>query len=356
MKIFTQIPSDQRLWFALSIVLVAFFLLYVTKKLHDRWSVGPLKSRYYLFNSFVEELFWPAVFSILLFSFHLLSEIVYMNVQEHTSNFIFRLSWKAFFEMKTFFVVIWLAWFALGLVNFFEKYLIYIHFFKRLHLHIIGKLLRLSTLSLIFLIALPFFGVDTSRFLFFGGGSALIFGLAIQPLMRNYLGGLMIYMDHIFEEGHQIRVKSKNIAGHVTRIGWRSTRIEDEDGGILYIPNDFFASVSVLNLSKQRIRRFEQILTIGWEARKKSPQLLEKIKEFFLKEKGIATGNPPIIEWMGSNKEGIKLAIVYYTNTTQLIQQNKIWGRIFIAIVDLLEEENIPLYGSEKKIEPKQKN
>ncbi len=86
------------------------------------------------------------------------------------------------------------------------------------------------------------------------GGLGLGLGLGLQPLIVNFVSGLMIILERHVKVGDKIEVN--DTLGEVTRISMRATCIKTFDNVDIIVPNGQFINSSVVNwtLQDQRIR------------------------------------------------------------------------------------------------------
>jgi MscS family membrane protein len=79
------------------------------------------------------------------------------------------------------------------------------------------------------------------------GGLAV--GLAAQDTLSNLFGAVALFVDKPFRIGDRIQFDA--IDGEVEGIGMRSTRIRNQDGHLVVVPNRTMANASLTNVSKR---------------------------------------------------------------------------------------------------------
>lgn len=144
------------------------------------------------------------------------------------------------------------------------------------------------TLSIILAIGiLIIFGFNVSA-LFAGLGiGGLAIGLAMQALLKDILGSMILIADHPIKCGDYINVgmgyawaPSGGYDGTVEEIGLRSTKIRMKDNGqLLYIPNADLASCRIVNQNDMKKRRHDVKLSIRYDASIEKLRLLGAIFE-----------------------------------------------------------------------------
>jgi len=89
------------------------------------------------------------------------------------------------------------------------------------------------------------------------GGLAL--SLAAQDTLANFFGAIAVLVDKPFRIGDT--VKFENVEGTVEAIGFRSTRVRNFDGFLVYVPNKTVGNATITNMSKRT--RIRTLIDIG---------------------------------------------------------------------------------------------
>ena len=91
------------------------------------------------------------------------------------------------------------------------------------------------------------------------GIGGLAFALAAQDTVKNFFGGIMIFVDKPFAVGDRIQIGG--IDGTVKEIGIRSTRVQTLAGRIVTVPNSKFSDDAVENVDREPNRKI--VLELG---------------------------------------------------------------------------------------------
>jgi small-conductance mechanosensitive channel len=117
-----------------------------------------------------------------------------------------------------------------------------------------GKLLKISLVSLAFVVALTSVGIDLSTLAIFTGAVGVGIGLGLQKTVSNLFSGFVLLLDRSIKPGDVIEVGSTY--GWVSALGARYIAVETRDGTEYLIPNEQIITQQVLNWShkSERVR------------------------------------------------------------------------------------------------------
>jgi len=198
------------------------------------------------------------------------------------------------------------------------------------------KLITLSLFVLAFLVSLQAFGIPISGVLAFGGGGALVAGLAAKDLLANFFGGFMIYMDRPFSVGDWISSPDKEIEGTVEYIGWRLTRIRTFDKRPLYVPNSIFSTVAIINPSRMSNRRIREVFGIRYCDAPKLPAIVADIEDMLRNHPEIDTRVTLMCKLIHLGDSSLDILVYTFTKTTQWVKFQAIQEDVFLKIVDII--------------------
>jgi len=95
------------------------------------------------------------------------------------------------------------------------------------------------------------------------GIGGLAFALAAQDTVKNFFGGIMLFVDKPFKVGERIQIGS--IDGVVREIGLRSTRIVTLAGRVVTVPNSMFSDDAVENVDLEPSRKITLNLGLTYD-------------------------------------------------------------------------------------------
>ena len=112
--------------------------------------------------------------------------------------------------------------------------------------------------------ALSFLGFELSSFAFLGGAIGLGLGFGLQNVLSNFVAGVIILFEKSLKVGDIIELQS-GLAGKVTEINLRFTRITTSDSIDILVPNSEFISGRVVNWTfSDSIRRIHVPFTVAY--------------------------------------------------------------------------------------------
>lgn len=92
----------------------------------------------------------------------------------------------------------------------------------------------------------------------------LAVGFAAQESLSNFIAGIMIFLDKPFKVGDWIEFNGQ--LGQVKRVTFRSTRMTNQDGDIVVLPNVQVLSTPMINKSANTITRVRVNVGIAYDA------------------------------------------------------------------------------------------
>ena len=148
------------------------------------------------------------------------------------------------------------------------------------------------------------------------GGAGFGLAFAAKPIIENYLGGLMISFEGNFMVGDWIYFTDKKIEGVIEYIGQRSTSLRTFDKRLLYVPNAWFSSMSIVNASKMTHRRILQKIPVGWiTSLPVLDKIIQEIRMVVYNHPGIDKTQALMVHFTGFGTQGLEITIYALTKT-----------------------------------------
>lgn len=106
-------------------------------------------------------------------------------------------------------------------------------------------------------------GVPVSSFLAVFSVVGLAVSLAVQGVLSNLAGGVIILASKPFSLGDYIETDS--LAGTVKEIGFLHTRLSASDGKMIFVPNNLLYNSKLVNCTSSGLRRIELRVGMRYE-------------------------------------------------------------------------------------------
>lgn len=113
-------------------------------------------------------------------------------------------------------------------------------------IYTLDRLLNYLILALGVLIGLSAIGIDFTTFAVVAGALGVGIGFGLQPLVANFVSGIILLLDRSIKVGDFIELES-GVTGRVTNISMRTTLVNTNDNVDLLIPNSEFTTGRVVN-------------------------------------------------------------------------------------------------------------
>lgn len=128
----------------------------------------------------------------------------------------------------------------------------------------IANLLYALVLASVVLMALSRVGIETTSFIAILGAAGLAVGLALQGSLSNFASGVLIIVMRPFKAGDFIEAGGKS--GSVAKIEIFATELRTPDNKVVIVPNSAIMSGSITNYSREKTRRVDLVIGVGYDA------------------------------------------------------------------------------------------
>jgi len=171
------------------------------------------------------------------------------------------------------------------------------------------KLLKILIVILGILTALKTIGYDITALLAGLGIGGLAVALAAQDTIRNFIAGILIFVDKPFKIKDWIKFDGGE--GIVEDIGVRSTKIRTFDDSLIVVPNTSLVNANIENFSEMRKRRVLVYIGLTYDTPvEKIKRAKEIIKEIIEAHPGTL---PPIrITFYKFNTYSLDIRVEYF--------------------------------------------
>jgi small-conductance mechanosensitive channel len=188
-------------------------------------------------------------------------------------------------------------------------------------------------------VGLQSLGLNLSSLAFLGGAIGIGIGVGLQPVVNNFVSGLILLMERPIKVGD--RVEIEKLTGDVERIAARSTWVRTNDNVVIIVPNSEFTSKRVTNWTAND-RRVRLTLPVG-TSYSSDP---EKVRRLLIR---VAGEHPDVLAdpaadvvftAFGDSSLNFELRVwtTTQTRTPQILKSD-----LYFSIFSLFKQENIEI-------------
>ncbi|HEY5235317.1 MAG TPA: mechanosensitive ion channel family protein [Rhabdochlamydiaceae bacterium] len=206
----------------------------------------------------------------------------------------------------------------------------------------VGRLVTLAIGLVTFLIILQAFGVNIAPLLAFGSIGAASIGFAGKDVIANFCSGIMLQITRPFVRGDQILLPEKHIEGHIEDIGWFRTSIRDVEKRAVYLPNNYFSTMVVVNVTRMTHKRLKQTLKLPLTSIEKISDAIPQIREMISLTETIDNHYPLHVFLKTFGDYACEVDIEAYSTITDNETFNRFQQEMLLKIQAILAEKEIP--------------
>jgi len=204
----------------------------------------------------------------------------------------------------------------------------------------LGRVVRITIVVTVILIALDTLGVNVSGLLAAGGIGGLAVGLAAKDLLANFFGGITVFIDRPFSVGDWIVLREKSIEGVVEHIGWRQTTIRKFDKRPVYVPNAVFTTASVENPSRMSHRRIYETIGLRYDDLDRMEAITDEIREMLTSHPEIDENQTLMVQFNAFNASSVDFFIYCMTHTVNWQRYHEVKQDVLLKIHEIVGKNN----------------
>jgi small-conductance mechanosensitive channel/CRP-like cAMP-binding protein len=188
------------------------------------------------------------------------------------------------------------------------------------------------------LISIHVFQLPVSGVWATSGAIGIVLGLALRNIILDLFTGLSLNIERPFVIGDWVSIQDQGsetgLAGWVTEINWRTTRIVTRDNVLVVVPNNFFGERIISNYSRpERFARFSLHLHLDYTVppERALRVLLAGVRGAIAQPRGPVEQPPPDVLLAGVSERGIDYLIRYWVIPTEVSEAeatNAVWGSL----------------------------
>ncbi len=308
-------------------VLVCLFLIWIAKKVTQRRGFP-----YAIIRAFyrpLQMILWIIGISVMV---SLYADRFFEFSVVHLVEILLRLA-----------AIISISWAAYLLCNEIEKIVREKNHYDTTTIGVISKLSFITITFLTLLMILPLFGVHIAGLLAFGGVGGIVIGYAAKDALANIFGGIVMALDKPFKIGDWICTADEKIEGIVEHIGWRMTTIRQFDKRLLYVPNQSFSNLIIVNVSQMTHRRIENVIGIRYSDSKKMTIILNELREFIETREDIDQSQTNYVFFANFGESALEIKLRVYTKSTLHVDYVSSIEGILTGVYQIIEKHGAQL-------------
>ena len=197
----------------------------------------------------------------------------------------------------------------------------------------ISLLLRISIISLGFMIAIAAAGVQMDKLAILLGAFGVGIGFGLQNIFNNLVSGIILAFERPIKEGDIIEVGP--LLGTVREIGIRSSVIRTYDGSEVIVPNGNLISKELINWTRTDMRRRGEVL-IGVAYGTDPQKVLDLLTEAANSNERILEQPEPQALFLGFGESSLDFRLLFWIADAdhRLVIQSEMTVKVNTAIVE----------------------
>lgn len=182
---------------------------------------------------------------------------------------------------------------------------------------------------LVILVVLTQFGIKTTSLIAALGAAGLAIGLALQGTLQNIAAGIMLIALRPIRAGESVTISSGGVSGTVSEIGLFLTRIIQNDGIQVTVPNSSVWSSTIINFSRNKTRRMDILVPVSYgDDLDKAIMILEDV---VAQQEGI-NADPKASIYVSEYRESVVVI------TIRLWTASNVYGNVHAALMKRIRQ------------------
>jgi len=188
------------------------------------------------------------------------------------------------------------------------------------------------------LVALGSVGINLSTLTVVLGGLSVGLAFGLQEIVNNFVSGFILLFERSVQIGDIVQVDDNT--GAVQKIGIRSTTIKTRDNIELIIPNSYFLTQIVTNMTRSEdLIRTRIAVGVSYEA---TPREVEQaLLEAAAQHPDVLSDPPPSVQFRDFGSSSLDFELFVWTN--QAFQTPRLTSELRFHIWDALAARNIEI-------------
>ena len=199
----------------------------------------------------------------------------------------------------------------------------------------IGYLIVLIGLT----IGLQSLGLNLTGIAFLGGAVGIGVGVGLQPIVHNFVAGLILLVERPIKVGDRIEIQT--LTGDVVKIAGRSTWVRTNDNVVIIVPNSEFISQRVTNWTAND-RRVRIALPVGTAYSSDPEGVRLRLLEAARQHPDVLTEPAPDVVFVGFGDSSLDFELRVWT-LSQVRTPQVLRSELYFAIFRIFKREGIEI-------------
>lgn len=146
------------------------------------------------------------------------------------------------------------------------------------------------------------------------GIGGLVIALAARETLENLIASVAIMLERPFLIGDSVVLDK--ISGEIEQIGFRSTRIRSDDGGLITVPNRLMTSQALENVSQRTTRRAKYYVRLAFDT---PPETINQIADMlreYLRTHPLTNSKEATVRLELLSEFSLDIVVIYHVNSS----------------------------------------
>ena len=204
---------------------------------------------------------------------------------------------------------------------------------------LLGKLLKITLITLAVVIALNSVGIDLTALALFSGAVGVGIGFGLQKVVSNLISGVILLLDKSIKPGDVIELGPT--FGWISSLGARYVSVVTRDGKEYLIPNEDLITQHVVNWSfTDELVRMEITFGVSYAC---DPHEVRRIaREAAATPARVSRAQPPVCHLTGFGDSSLDFVLRFWITDPQDGVAN-IKGQVLLAVWDAFKQHGIEI-------------
>ncbi len=173
------------------------------------------------------------------------------------------------------------------------------------------------------------------------GIGGLVIALAARETLENLIASVAIMLERPFVIGDSVVLDK--ISGEIEQIGFRSTRIRSDDGGLITVPNRLMTNQALENVSQRTTRRAKYYVRLAFDTPSETiTQIIERLREF-LSLHPLTSSKEATVHLELLSEFSLDIVVIYHVNSSVWKEFMRVREEVNFKIMEIVHANRAEL-------------